>query len=118
MNSAVKGFAYPLGSWNKRVVLEVSKYYYYARLGGRRFESRSWNAQRRSRYLIKGITPRELVKLPLRLVYYKLSIKPVIIFHREPLFMIEGVIKTLKAMKANFVTLYEISRAIEKGYVG
>jgi len=51
----VRGFAYPSGFYNKKTVLYVAKYYDYARLAGKRFESKSWNANKRSCYLIEGI---------------------------------------------------------------
>jgi peptidoglycan/xylan/chitin deacetylase (PgdA/CDA1 family) len=114
LGEEVMGFSYPGGFYNVHIVLEVFKYYRYARLGGKRFESRSWNANRRgrySRYLIEGIGAKELLKLPLKHIMYR-GIKPVIIFHDDPPWLIEIVVKYLKSFGARFVTLGELVEAL------
>jgi peptidoglycan/xylan/chitin deacetylase (PgdA/CDA1 family) len=109
----IKGFAYPGGFYNKNVVLAVAKYYEYARLAGKRFEAKTWNSRRRSRYLIEGIGYKELLEMPLKCIIYR-NIKPVIIFHNEPLYIVKAVITYLKLWKAEFVTLKELVTLITR----
>lgn len=107
----VKGFAYPSGFYNKDVVLMVARYYDYARLAGKRFEARTWNAVKRIPYMIEGIGAKELVKLPVKYVLYK-NIHPVIVFHDDPIKLVNLVVKTLRSIGAEFVTLSELVRVM------
>jgi len=107
----IVGFAYPGGFHDKRVVAKVSKYYEYARLAGKRFESKSWNAHNKCKYLIEGIGAKELLKLPLKLILYR-DIKPVVIFHDDPLWVIKSVVKYLRFYGARFVTLSELANSL------
>lgn len=107
LTKPVEGFAYPGGFYNKDVVLAVAKYYKYARLGGKRFEAKTWNSRKRSRYLIEGIGYRELLKMPLKRAIYH-NIKPVIVFHDDPLYKVKAVIAYLKLWRVEFITLREL----------
>jgi peptidoglycan/xylan/chitin deacetylase (PgdA/CDA1 family) len=108
LTRSVEGFAYPGGFYNKNVVLAVAKHYKYARLAGKRFEAKTWNAHKHSRYLIEGIGYRELLKMPLkRVIYY--NIKPVIVFHDDPLYKVKAVIAYLKLWRVEFTTLRELA---------
>ena len=114
LHDEIIGFSYPGGFYNTHVILEVSKYYRYARLGGRRFESRSWNAKKGrkySKYLIEGIGAKELLKLPLKYALYR-DIKPVIIFHNDPPWLIEIVVKYLESFGVKFITLNELAELL------
>ena len=103
----VKGFAYPYGSYNKSIISVVRKFYRYARLGGRRFEAKTWNAYKLSSFMIEGITPKELVKFPIKYILYK-NIRPVLIFHDEPIKFILNIIKILQGIGVEFITLSEL----------
>jgi len=107
----IVGFAYPGGFYDKRVVAKVSKYYEYARLAGKKFESKSWNAHNKCKYLIEGIGAKELLKLPLKLILYR-DIKPVVIFHDDLLWVIKSVVKYLRFYGAKFVTLSELADSL------
>lgn len=111
LKKRVEGFAYPGGFYNKDVVLTVAKYYRYARLAGKRFEAKTWNSCIYSQYLIEGIGYKELLKLPLKYILYR-NIKPVIVFHNEPLYVVKAVIKYLRLWRAEFVTLGELAKIV------
>jgi len=107
IGSDIRGFAYPGGFWNKKVVLYVAKYYDYARMAGKRFESRSWNANKKSCYFIEGIGAKELVKLPTKYFIYR-RVMPVIVFHDDPWFVVKLVIRLLRAWGAELLPLNEL----------
>ncbi|MEM4489346.1 MAG: polysaccharide deacetylase family protein [Desulfurococcaceae archaeon] len=107
----VLSFAYPGGFYNKDVLFHVARYYKYARLAGKRFEAKTWNAQLKSRYLIEGIGYKELLKLPMKYILYR-YIRPVIVFHDDPLHIIKAVIKYLRFWGAEFLTLGELFEEI------
>jgi len=103
----VHGFAYPGGFYDRNVLFYVTKYYRYARLAGKRFEAKTWNAQLKSRYLIEGIGYKELLKLPIKYIIYR-YIRPAIVFHDEPPYIIKAVIRYLRFYGAKFTTLGEL----------
>ena len=95
LSKKVRGFAYPHGFYNKDVISKVARYYEYARLAGKRFEAKTWNSCIKSRYLIEGIGYKELLKLPTKYISYR-HIKPVIVFHNGPLYIVKAVIRYLR----------------------
>jgi peptidoglycan/xylan/chitin deacetylase (PgdA/CDA1 family) len=107
LNKKVKGFAYPHGFYNKDVISKVARYYEYARLAGKRFEAKTWNSCIRSHYLIEGIGYKELLKLPMKYIIYR-HIKPVVVFHNDPLYIVKAVIRYLRCWNVEFVTLSEL----------
>lgn len=107
LNKKIDGFAFPYGFYNKDVLLNVIKYYRYSRLGGRRYEAKTWNAQLKSRYLIESISCKELFKLPAKYLKHH-SIRPVIIFHDDPPYVIRAVVRYLRSLGAEFVPLGEL----------
>lgn len=111
LGKRMRSFAYPHGSYNMDVLLCVAKYYEYARLAGRRFEAKTWNAQLKSHYLIEGIGYKELFKLPVKYLTHH-YIKPVLVFHDDPLHIVKLVIRYLRFWKAKFMTLSELFEEI------
>jgi len=107
VRSDIRGFAYPSGFYNEKVVSYVAKYYDYARLAGKRFESRSWNANKKSCYLIEGIGAKELVKLPIKYFVYR-RIMPVIVFHDDPWFVVKATIRFLRVWNVEILPLNEL----------
>jgi len=114
LESDVPGFAYPWGIYSSRVAKIVKKYYSYARTTHNLGED-MWNVSCNDRYRINSFGTRHLMKLPLKLVQYSTSLKPVIMLHHEGPTRVLLLIRSFRFLypKVKFITLKEMAEFID-----
>lgn len=101
----VRGFAYPYGVYNDKVINIVKKYYSYARIMG---AFNRWNTESRDPYTIGGMGIRHLAELPFNLLPNHNTRYLVLVFHADPLRKIANTIRLLNLMRARFLTLKQL----------
>ncbi|HVP24256.1 MAG TPA: polysaccharide deacetylase family protein [Conexivisphaerales archaeon] len=95
------GLAYPFGEFNEVVVREVRRAFVYARAGS---YSNRWNAVL-DPFAVGSIgVSRHLAKIPLRAASHPSS-PIVLMLHSEPLPLVLGIVRALKAMNVEIIPL-------------
>ena len=101
----VRGFAYPHGAYNDKVIGVVKKYYSYARIMGR---FNRWNTESKDPYTIGGMGIRHLAELPFNMLKNHNTGYLILVFHTDSLRTVTNTVRVLNLIGVQFLTLKQL----------